>query len=78
MRWAENVVHTTKLRNADKILIIKPEGKGPFGRPRHKWEDNIRIALWKTECEGVGWMNLALVRDRSWALVNEVMHLQVP
>jgi hypothetical protein len=46
-------------RNAYKILVGKPEGKRTLRRPRHKWEDNIRINLWEIRWEGVDWMHVA-------------------
>jgi hypothetical protein len=51
-----------EVRNAYKILIEKPEGKGPLGRPRHRWEGNIRN-LRKPEWEGVNWIHITLDED---------------
>ena len=60
-----------------KVLVGKPEGKRPLGRPRRRWEDNIKMDLW--EVGGVGdWMALAQDRDRWRALVNTVMNFWVP
>ena len=60
-----------------RVLVVKPEGKGPLGRPRRRWEDNIKMDL--QEVGGGGdWMELALDRDRWRALVNTVMNLRVP
>ena len=56
----------------------KPEGKRPLGRPRHRWEDNIKVDLEEQECGGMGWSELAQDRDRWQALVNAVMNLRVP
>jgi hypothetical protein len=67
-----------EVRNAYKILVRKPEGKRPLGRPRHKWEDSITIDLMEIGWKGVDWFHLAKVRDRWWALVNTVMYLWVP
>jgi len=47
------------MRNAYKILVGKPEGKRPLGRPRRRWEDNIRMDLREIEWQGVDWMHLA-------------------
>jgi hypothetical protein len=58
MRWAWYVAHMGQMRNADSILVGKPEGKRPLGRPRHKWEDNIRMDVRKIGWEGVDWMHL--------------------
>jgi hypothetical protein len=65
-------------RGMYRILMGKPEGKRPLGRPRHRWEDNIKEGLQEVGCGGMDWNELAEVRDRWWALVNAVMNLQVP
>ena len=59
-------------------LVGKPEGSRPLGRPRRRWEDNIRIDLREVGCGRVDWMELARDRDRWCALVSAVMNLQVP
>jgi hypothetical protein len=64
--------------NAYRIFVAKPEGKIPLGRPRRRWEDNIRINLSEIGCVGIDWIDLALDRDQWRALVNTVMNLQVP
>jgi hypothetical protein len=56
----------------------KLEGKRPLGRPRRRWEDNIRMNLQRVVCGGMDWIGLAQDRDRWWALVNEVMNFRVP
>ena len=56
----------------------KPEGKSPPGRPRPRWEDNIKVDLQKVECGGIDWIELAQDRGRWRALVTEVMKLRVP
>jgi len=58
--------------------VRKPEGTRPLGRPRHGWEDNIKMDLQEVGCGGVEWIELAWDRDRWWAIVNVVMNLQVP
>jgi len=64
-------------RGVHRVLVGKPEGKRPLGRPRRRWEDNIKVDL--LEVGGVGdWMELAQDRDRWRALVNKVMNLRVP
>jgi hypothetical protein len=50
MRWAGHVLHMGERRGAHSILVGKPEGKGPLGKPRHRWEDNIKI-----DFKEVGW-----------------------
>ena len=61
-----------------KVLVGKPEGKRPLGRPRRRWEDNIKMDLQEVECAGVDWIELAQDRDRWRALVNAVMNLGIP
>ena len=60
------------------VLVGKPEEKRPFGRPRRRWEDNIRMDLQEVGCGGMDWMELAQDRDRWRALVNALMNLRVP
>ena len=61
-----------------RVLVGKPEGMRPLGRPRRRWEDNIRMDLREVECGCVYWMELAQDRDRWRALVSAVMNLRVP
>jgi hypothetical protein len=58
--------------------VGKPGGKRPFGRPRCRWEDNIKMDLQEVGCGGTDWIDLAQDKDRWWALVNAVMKLQFP
>jgi hypothetical protein len=51
------------VRNIYKILVGKPEGKKPLGRPRRRWEDNIRMYVGEIGCEGVDWIQLAQGKD---------------
>jgi hypothetical protein len=67
-----------KKRNAYRILVGKPEGKIPLGKPRCRWVDNIKIDLRETGWDGVDWIDLAQDRDQWRALVNTVMNLRVP
>jgi len=77
MRWVGHVVRMGEGRGVHRVLVGKPEGKRPLGRPRRGWEGNIKMDL--QEMGGGGdWMELAQDRDRWWALVNTVMNLQVP
>jgi hypothetical protein len=65
-------------RNAYRILVGKPEGMRPLGKPRHRWVDNIKIDLREIRWDGVDWIDLAQDRDQWRALVNTVMNLRVP
>jgi hypothetical protein len=65
-------------RNAYRILVGKPEGKRPLGRPRHRWVDNIKMDLREIGWDGMDWIELAQDRDQWRALVNMVMNLRVP
>jgi hypothetical protein len=64
-------------RGVYRVLVGKPEGKRPLGRPRHRWENNINADIQEVGCGGMDWIELAEDRDRWWALVNAVMNLQV-
>jgi hypothetical protein len=64
-------------RNAYRILVGKPEGQRPLGRPRCRWVDNIKMDLRGIGWDGVNWIDIA--QDREWrALVNAVFNLRVP
>jgi hypothetical protein len=65
-------------RGVYRVLVGKPEGKRPLGRPRRRWEDNIKADLHEVGCRGMDWIELAQDRDRWRALVNAIMNLQVP
>jgi hypothetical protein len=65
-------------RNAYRLLVGKPEGKRPLGRPKRRWVDNIRMDLGKVEWGDVDWIGLAKDRNRWRALVNSVLNLRVP
>jgi len=71
------VVRMGEGRGVHRVLVGKPEGKRPLGRPRRKWEDNIKMDLQEVG-RGGDWMELAQDRDRWRALVNTVMNLRVP
>ena len=63
---------------AYRILVGRPEGRRPLGRPRRRWEDNIKIDLREVGGGCMDWIELAQDRDRWRALVNAVMNLRVP
>jgi hypothetical protein len=76
MRWAGHVTRMGEKRGAYRILVGRPEGRRSLGRPRRRWEDNIKM-----DVQDVGWgmdcVELAQNRDRWRALVNAVMNLRV-
>jgi hypothetical protein len=65
-------------RNMYRLLVRKPEGKRPLGRPRRRWIDNIKMDLLEIGLSVVDWIGLAQARYRCRALVNSVMNLRVP
>ena len=78
MRWAGHVPRMGQRRGLYRVLVWKPEGKRPLGRPRRRWQDNIKIDLQEVGCGGMNWIELAQDRDMWQVLVNAVMNLQVP
>jgi len=64
-------------RGVYRVLVEKLKGKRPLGRPRRRWEDNIKMDLQEVGCGGMDWIELAQDRDRLRALVNAVMNLRV-
>ena len=78
MRWAGHVARMGEGRGVYRVLVGKPEGRRPLGRPRRRWEDNSRMDLWEVGYMCVDWMELAQDRDRWRALVGAVMNLRVP
>ena len=77
MRWAGHVARMGE-KGAYRVLVGKPEGKRPLGRPRRRWVDNIRMDLQEVGCGYVDWIGLAQDRDRRRMLVSAVMSLRVP
>jgi hypothetical protein len=65
-------------RGAYRVLLGRPEGKRPLGRPRRRWEDNIKVDLGEIGLDGTNWIRLAKDRVQWRAFVNTVMNLQVP
>ena len=78
MRWAGHVTRMGEGRGVHRVLVGRPEGKRPLGRPRRKWEDNIKMDLQEVGGSHGDWMELAQDRDRWRALVSTVINLRVP
>ena len=78
MRWAGHVARMGNGRGVYRVLVGKPEGMRPLGRPRRRWEDNIKMDLQEVRGGCGDWMELAQDRDRWRALVSTVMNLRVP
>jgi hypothetical protein len=71
------VARMTEGRKVYKVLVGKPEGKRPLGRPRRRWEDGVRMGLREIGLGGVNWIRLPQDRDRWRAVVSAVMNLRV-
>jgi hypothetical protein len=78
MRWASHVARLGEKRIAYRLLVGKPKGKRPLGRPRRRSVDNIRMDLGEVGWGDVDWIGLAQYRNRWRALVNLVLNLRVP
>ncbi|KAJ4448703.1 hypothetical protein ANN_00093 [Periplaneta americana] len=77
LRWAGHVARMGESRNAYRVLVGRPEGKRPLGRPRHRWEDNIKMDLKEVGYDDRDWINLAQDRDRWRAYVRAAMNLRL-
>ena len=77
VRWAGHVARMGDSRGVHRVLVRKPEGKRPLGRPRGRWEDNIKMDLQEVGCRSVDWIELAQDRERWRALVNAIMIILV-
>ena len=78
MRWAGHVARMGARRGVYRVLVGNPEGKRPLGRPKHRWEDNIKMDLQEVGYGGIDWIELAQDRESWLVLVNAVMNLRVP
>ena len=70
--WAKHVARMGERRSVYRVLIGKTEGKKPLGRPRRRWEDNIKMDLQEVACGSMDWIGLAQDRNSWQALVNAV------
>jgi hypothetical protein len=78
MWWAGHVARMGEWRGVYRVLVGRPEGKIPLGRPRLRWKDNIKVDLWEIGIDGANWIQLAQDRGQWRACVNTVMNLRVP
>jgi len=78
MGWAEHVARMGEGRGVCMVLVGKPEGRRPLGRPRRRWVDNIRLDLQEVGCGYMDWIGLARDRDSWRTLVSAVMNLRIP
>jgi hypothetical protein len=78
MRWAGHVACMGEGRGVYRVLVGRPESERPLGRPRRRWEDNIKLDLRKMRIDGANWIQLAQDRVHWRDLVNTLMNLRVP
>jgi hypothetical protein len=78
MKWAGHVARMVEGRGVYRVLVRRPEVKRPLGRPKRRWEDNIKMDLREIGIDGANWIRLAQDRVHWWAFVNTVMNLRVP
>jgi hypothetical protein len=78
MRWVGHVARMGEGRGAYRIWVVRPEGRRPLGRPRRRWEDNIKMDLQEVGWGGMDWIDMAQDRDRWRALVSAVINPRVP
>jgi len=80
-KWVINVcvlISNSNVSSINRVLVGKPEGKSPIGRPRRRWEDNIKMDLQEVGFRVLDWIELAQDRDSLRALVTALMNLRVP
>jgi hypothetical protein len=77
VRWAGHVARMGEKRNMYRLLVGKPEGRRPLGRPRRRWVDNVRMGLLELGWGDMDWIGVVQGRDRWRALMNSVLNLRV-
>jgi hypothetical protein len=78
MKWAGHIARMGEGRGVYRVLVGRPEVKRPLGRPRRRWEDNVKLYVQEVGCGGIDWIDLAEDRYNWQTLVNVVMNLWVP
>jgi hypothetical protein len=78
MSWAGHVARMGKGRGAYRILVGRPEGRRPLGRPRRRWEDDFKIDLQEVGWGDMVWIDMAQDKDRWRAVMNAVMIIRIP
>jgi len=78
MRWAGHVAHMGEEKGVYRVLVGKPKGKRPLGRPRRRWVNNIRMDLQKVRCGYMDWIGLVQDREGWRRIVSAVMNLRIP
>jgi hypothetical protein len=78
IRWAGHVARVGERRGLYRVYVRKPVGKRPLGKPRRRWEDNMRMDLQEVGCGAIDWIELVQDRDMWRTLVNAVMNFRVP
>jgi hypothetical protein len=78
MRWVGHVARMGEGRGVYRVLVGRPEGKRPLGRPRRRWEFNVKMNLREIGIDGANWIRLVQDRVRRRAFVSTVMNLQIP
>jgi hypothetical protein len=78
MRWAGHVARMREGRSVYRVLVGRSEGKRPLGRPRRRWEDNIKMSFREVGIDGANWIRLFQDTVQWWAFVSTVMNLPVP
>jgi hypothetical protein len=77
MKWTGHVARKGEVRGGYRVLVGKPEGKRPLGRPRRRWEENIKLDIREVGCGDMDCIELAQDRDRWRALMNAIINLRV-